>query len=70
MPAETENYRLLFSLISQMEVKNIDWDKVARDVGVPTKMAAQKRWQRLKEKEGMGGDVSLILVWRFEEEEC
>ena len=54
MPAESENYKLLFALIAQTEIKSIDWDRVAREIGVPTKMAAQKRWQRLKQHEGLG----------------
>jgi len=54
MPAESDNYKLLFALISQTEIKSIDWERVAREIGVPTKMAAQKRWQRLKQTEGLG----------------
>ena len=64
MPAEAENYKLLFSLINQMEVKNIKWEQVATEIGVPSKMAAQKRWERLKKKEGlgMGGQAKISSV--------
>jgi len=63
MPAESDNYKLLFALISQTEIKAINWDRVAREIGVPTKMAAQKRWQRLKHTEGLGS-VSTPTVSR------
>lgn len=64
MPAASDNYKLLFALISQTEIKSIDWDRVAREIGVPTKMAAQKRWQRLKQTEGLspGGTPTVSLV--------
>ncbi|KAJ8068698.1 hypothetical protein OCU04_002397 [Sclerotinia nivalis] len=40
--------KLLASILNQVNIGHIDWDKVAKDVSVPTKSAAQMRWTRFK----------------------
>ncbi|TGO49961.1 hypothetical protein BCON_0195g00170 [Botryotinia convoluta] len=38
----------LVSILRQANIGHIDWDRVAKDLSVPTKSAAQMRWQRFK----------------------
>ncbi|KAF7927694.1 uncharacterized protein EAE98_006076 [Botrytis deweyae] len=40
--------KLLVSILRQANIGHIDWDRVAKDLSVPTKSAAQMRWQRFK----------------------
>ncbi|KAF7954857.1 uncharacterized protein EAE97_000116 [Botrytis byssoidea] len=40
--------KLLVSILRQANISHIDWDRVAKDLSVPTKSAAQMRWQRFK----------------------
>ncbi|TGO40690.1 hypothetical protein BHYA_0033g00440 [Botrytis hyacinthi] len=40
--------KLLVSILRQVNTGHIDWDRVAKDLSVPTKSAAQMRWQRFK----------------------
>ncbi|TGO67289.1 hypothetical protein BOTNAR_0045g00330 [Botryotinia narcissicola] len=40
--------KLLVSIRRQANIGHIDWDRVAKDLSVPTKSAAQMRWQRFK----------------------
>ncbi|CAD6440120.1 7e58eef2-46b2-4b86-aabd-e4b87d07f387 [Sclerotinia trifoliorum] len=40
--------RLLSSILNQVNFGHINWDKVAKDVNVSTKSAAQMRWTRFK----------------------
>ncbi|CCD43930.1 hypothetical protein BofuT4_P061400.1 [Botrytis cinerea T4] len=40
--------KLLVSILRQASIGHIDWDRVAKDLSVPTKSAAQMRWQRFK----------------------
>ncbi|KAF7958112.1 hypothetical protein EAE96_003676 [Botrytis aclada] len=40
--------KLLVSILRQANIGHIDWDRVAKDLSVPTKSAAQTRWQRFK----------------------
>jgi len=55
-PTEGDNYKLLFGLISQLEVKNIDWEKLAKDIGVSNVHTAKSRWNALRKKErSLGG---------------
>jgi len=54
-PTEGDNYKLLFGLISQLEVKNIDWEKLAKDIGVSNVHTAKSRWNALRKKERLLG---------------
>jgi len=54
-PTEGDNYKLLFGLISQLEVKNINWEKLAKDIGVSNVHTAKSRWNALRKKEGLLG---------------
>ncbi|KAF7907094.1 uncharacterized protein EAF01_004681 [Botrytis porri] len=40
--------KLLVSILRQANISHIDWDRVAKDLSVPTKSVAQMRWQRFK----------------------
>ncbi|TEY65557.1 hypothetical protein BOTCAL_0139g00240 [Botryotinia calthae] len=40
--------KLLVSILRQANIGHIDWDRVAKDLSVPTNSAAQMRWQRFK----------------------
>jgi len=56
MPTESDNYKLLFSTMSQkMEggtLKGIDWEKVAADLGLEKGAAAELRWWRFCKAQG------------------
>ena len=52
--SESDNYKLLFAIVEQMEVRNIDWARVARSLGVDKVNTVQKRWSVLKKREGLG----------------
>jgi hypothetical protein len=57
MPApasESDNYKLLFAIVDQMEVKNINWVKVANSLGIEKVNTVQKRWSVLKKNTGLG----------------
>jgi hypothetical protein len=57
MPSEAENYKLLFAIISQMtnngRLTGIDWKQVATDIGIPNAKAANVRWCRFKQANGL-----------------
>ncbi|KAI9647049.1 hypothetical protein NHQ30_005051 [Ciborinia camelliae] len=48
MSSDAEKQKLMASILSQVNTSHIDWEKVAKDLNVPTKSAAQMRWQRFK----------------------
>ena len=56
MPTESDNYKVLFSTMSQkMEggtLKGIDWEKVAADLGLEKGAAAELRWWRFSKAQG------------------
>ncbi|KAF7864471.1 hypothetical protein EAF04_006604 [Stromatinia cepivora] len=48
MSSDAEKQKLMASILRQVNIGHIDWDKVAKDLSVPTKSAAQMRWARFK----------------------
>lgn len=48
MSSNAANQQLMASILRQVNIGHIDWDQVVKDLGVPTKSAAQMRWQRFK----------------------
>jgi hypothetical protein len=57
MSREENNYKLLFSIISQMstngQLRGIDWALVANDLGLERATAASLRWTRFKQSTGL-----------------
>jgi hypothetical protein len=51
---ESENYKLLFAIVEQLDVKNINWAKVAESLGIEKVNMVQKRWSVLKKRGGLG----------------
>lgn len=71
---ETDNYKLLFYLINQLEKKdlinkNINWDEVAAALNAKVG-TVQKRWQVLKKKEHIGQDDALLDADDEEEDDA
>jgi hypothetical protein len=62
MSREENNYKLLFSIISQMstngQLRGIDWGLVANDLGLERATAASLRWTRFKQSTGLSLPVS------------
>ncbi|KAB8300430.1 hypothetical protein EYC80_000603 [Monilinia laxa] len=48
MSADAEKQKLMASILSQVNIGHIDWDKVAKDLNTPTANAARVRWQRFR----------------------
>lgn len=46
----SHNERLLIAVLSQIGVGRIDYDRLARDIGAPSRGAAQVRWSRFNIK--------------------
>jgi hypothetical protein len=51
---KSDNYKLLFAIVEQIEVRNIDWTRVARSLCIDKVNTVQKRWSVLKKREGLG----------------
>jgi hypothetical protein len=49
---ESENYKLLYAMISRMEIPKLDWDAIANELGIKPKTARQ-RWGNIQ-KQQMG----------------
>jgi len=61
MPApttESDNYKLLFAILDQLEskklVKNLDWEGIAFAIGIERAKTAQEKWRVLRIKQGLG----------------
>lgn len=48
MSADAEKQKLMASILSQVNIGHIDWDRVAKDLNTPTANAARVRWQRFR----------------------
>ncbi|ESZ91451.1 hypothetical protein SBOR_8174 [Sclerotinia borealis F-4128] len=49
--------KLVMSVLSQVEVGRIDYDKLAKDIGVATPKAARCRWDRYRQKLAKGAGL-------------
>ncbi|ESZ91446.1 hypothetical protein SBOR_8169 [Sclerotinia borealis F-4128] len=48
MSSDAEKQKLMGSILSQVNIGHINWDKVAKNLNLPIKSAAQMRWARFK----------------------
>ncbi|TAQ87781.1 hypothetical protein B7494_g3884 [Chlorociboria aeruginascens] len=46
----TDTEKLLLAVVSQLEINKLDYDRLARDIGILSSEAARLRWFRLKSK--------------------
>jgi hypothetical protein len=49
-PSEGENYKLLFSMISQMDIPKLDWAAIGGDLGIAAG-SARARWSSLQKRQ-------------------